>query len=367
MKDYYRILGVERGASDEEIKRAFRKLARKYHPDHNPDNKEAEEKFKEINEAYACLSDPQKRANYDRFGTAEGFDAAGAGFGGFSGGFADVFEDIFGDFFGTFTGRRRVRPQKGADLRYDLEISLEEAIKGVEKEIRVPRWLRCEDCEGSGAKPGTRPVRCPECGGTGQTHFQQGFFSVTRTCGRCGGTGEFISEPCSKCGGKGTVRRFRNVSVKIPPGVDTGTRLRMSGEGELGLHGGPPGDLYIVIEVIPHKFFKREGVHLFCEVPITFPQAVLGAEIEVPTMYGPERVKIPAGTPSGREFVLKGKGVPRLGGSGRGNLIVKVFIDVPKKLTPRQRELLQEFAELTGDEVQKGFMDKLKEFFTPAD
>ncbi len=367
MKDYYRILGVERGASDEEIKSAFRKLARKYHPDHNPDNREAEERFKEINEAYACLSDPQKRANYDRFGTAEGFGGAEAGFGGFSGTFSDVFEDIFGDFFGTFTGRRRPRPTKGADLRYDLEITLEEAVRGVEKEIKVPRWLRCEACDGSGAKPGTRPVRCPECGGTGQIHFQQGFFSVTRTCGRCGGTGEFISEPCKKCGGRGSVRRFRKISVKIPPGVDSGTRLRMGGEGELGSHGGPPGDLFIVLDVKPHRFFKREGLNLYCDVPITFPQAALGGEIEVPTLYGPEKLRIPAGTPSGKEFVLKGKGVPRLSGTGKGSQVVRVYIDVPRKLSQRQKEILQEFAELAGDEVHRGFMDKLKDFFTPAE
>lgn len=366
MKDYYRILGVSRDATDEEIKKAFRRLALKYHPDRNPDDKEAEEKFKEINEAYACLSDPQKRANYDRFGTPEGMGAtADAGFGPFTSTFSDIFEDIFGDFFGTFTGqRRRRRPTKGADLRYDLEITLEEAIKGTEKEIRVPRWVRCDVCDGTGAKPGFGPIACPDCHGTGQIRFQQGFFSVAKTCSRCGGTGQYISTPCSKCHGEGRVRRYRTISVKIPAGVDTGSRLRMTGEGELGEHGGPPGDLYIIISVKPHKFFKREGLNLYCEIPISFPQAVFGTEIEVPTMYGPERLNIPASTPSGREFVLKRKGVPQLGGHAIGNQIVKVYIDVPKKLTPKQKELLQEFARISGDEVQKGFMEKLKEFFS---
>jgi molecular chaperone DnaJ len=365
MKDYYRILGVPRDATQEEIKKAYRKLALKYHPDRNPNDKEAEEKFKEINEAYACLSDPEKRAKYDRFGTVDGFEFSDAGFDSFASAFSDIFEDIFGDFFGTFTGqRRRTRPKRGADLRYDLSISLEEAVRGCEKEITIPRWVSCELCGGSGAKPGSGPVRCPECGGSGYVRFQQGFFSVSRTCPRCGGSGTYIVTPCRACNGEGRVRKYRTVSVKIPPGVDNGSRLRISGEGELGSHGGPPGDLYIIISVKPHKFFKRQGLDLYCEVPITFPQAVLGGEIEVPTLYGTEKLKIPAGTPSGKEFVLRGKGVPRLGGHSRGDQIVRVYIDVPKKLTPRQKELLQEFARLSGDEVQKSFVDKLKDFFS---
>jgi molecular chaperone DnaJ len=365
MKDYYRILGVDRDAPGEEIKKAYRKLALKYHPDRNPDDKEAEEKFKEINEAYACLSDAEKRSNYDRFGSAEGIGGAGGGFGSFaSTGFGDIFEDLFGDVFGGFTGRGRPRPAKGADLRYDLSITLEEVVKGTEKNIKVPRWMTCEACDGTGAKPGHKPVSCPDCNGTGHIRFQQGFFSVTRTCNRCGGTGEFISNPCAKCRGEGKVRKHRKVSVRVPQGVDTGTRLRMTGEGELGAYGGPPGDLYIVINVKPHKFFKRDGMNLYCEFPISFSAAALGAEIEVPTMYGSEKIKIPQGTPSGKEFVLKGLGIPKLGGYTRGDQIVKVYVDVPRKLTPRQRELLQEFAELSGDETSKGFMEKIKGFFS---
>ncbi len=368
MKDYYRILGVSRDATDEEIKKAYRRLALKYHPDRNPGNKEAEEKFKEINEAYSCLSDPRKRAQYDQFGTTEAFAGAGAGagFGGFSTSFGDIFEDIFGDFFGAFTGqRRRPRPERGADLRYDLSISLEEAVRGIEKEIKVPRWLSCEACGGTGAKPGHGPISCPNCHGTGHIRFQQGFFSVTKTCGRCGGSGHVITSPCSKCKGSGKIRRYRNVKVRVPAGVDTGTRLRMSGEGELGENGGPPGDLYIYIEVKPHKFFKREGLDLYCDVPVSFPQAALGAEIEVPTLDGPEKIRIPAGTHSGKEFRLRGKGVPRLNSHHRGDQIVRIYIDVPKKLTPRQKELLQEFAEISGNEIQKSFFDKVKDFFAP--
>ncbi len=365
MKDYYKILGVPRNATQEEIKRAFRRLALKYHPDRNPNNREAEEKFKEINEAYACLSDPQKRAQYDRFGTVEGPGFEDMGFGPFTSTFSDIFDDLFGDLFGTFTRqRRRVRPQKGADLRYDLTITLEEAVRGTEKELKIPRWQTCETCGGSGARPGTGPSSCPECRGSGYVRFQQGFFSVTRTCPRCGGSGSFVSSPCRVCGGEGKVRKQRTVSVKIPPGVDDGSRLRVSGEGEAGQYGGPPGDLYIVINVKPHGFFKRRGNDLYCEVPITFPQAVLGGEIEVPTLYGPERLKIPPGTPSGKEFVLKGKGVPRLGGHSRGDQIVRVYIDVPKKVTPKQRELLQEFARLSGEEVHKSFAERLREFFS---
>lgn len=361
MNDYYQILGVDRNASSDEIKKAYRKLALKYHPDRNPDNHEAEEKFKEINEVYACLSDPEKRANYDRFGSAEGFEGGG-GFG--SSPFGDIFGDIFGDFFGGRSGQRGPRPERGADLRYDLNVDLEDVINGVEKVIKVPRWMSCEECDGTGAKPGTRPESCPDCQGSGEVRFQQGFFSVARTCSKCGGSGQHIANPCRKCAGKGRVKKERKVSVKVPHGVDSGTRLRMTAEGDLGTHGAPPGDLYIFISVNAHKFFRREGLDLYCNIPISFPMAALGAEINVPTMYGSEKLRIPAGTPSGKEFVLRGLGVPKLGAYSKGSQIVRVNIDVPKKMSAKQKELLEEFAETTGEDVHHGFMEKIKDFFS---
>ncbi len=364
MKDYYEILGVSRDASETDIKKAFRQLALKYHPDRNPEDKEAEEKFKEINEAYSCLSDPEKRANYDRFGTAEGI---GAGFGPFETGFGDIFEDIFGDFFGTFTGRRRPRPTKGNDLRYDLDITLMEAAFGTEKTIEIPKWESCIECHGTGSTPGRGPATCPNCKGAGQVRFQQGFFSISKTCGKCDGRGRIITDPCKACKGQGNVKKFKSIQVKIPAGVDTGSRLRISNEGEMGLYGGPPGDLYIILNVEEHSFFKREGNDLYCEVPLSFTQAALGAEIEVPTLDGTSKIKIPLGTPSGRIFYLKGKGIQKLGGYGKGDQIVKVYIDVPKKLTSRQKELLEEFAKINGDEVSKSFKEKLKDLFTGAE
>ncbi len=364
MKDYYEILGVLRDASETDIKKAFRQLAMKYHPDRNPDDKESEEKFKEANEAYSCLIDSEKRANYDRFGTAEGL---GAGYSPFGAGFGDIFEDVFGDFFGTFTGRRKPRPTKGQDLRYDLDITLMEAAFGIEKTIEVPRWEDCVECNGSGSAPGKMPVTCQNCKGTGQIRTQQGFFSISRTCNRCGGTGRVITDPCKDCKGQGKVRKFKTINVKIPAGVDTGSRLRISNEGEIGFHGGLRGDLYIYLNVEEHPFFKRDGNNLYCEVPISFPQAALGAEIEVPTIDGTQKLKVPAGTPSGKIFHLKGKGVQKLGSTSRGDQLVRVNVDVPKSLTPKQRELLEEFARINGDEVNKSFKEKIKDIFTGAE
>jgi molecular chaperone DnaJ len=362
-KDYYSTLELDRNASDSDIKKAYRKLALKYHPDRNPDDKAAEDKFKEINEAYSCLSDPQKKSNYDRFGTAEGAGAGFGGFGDFSSGFGDIFGDMFGDIFGDFTGRSRTRPTKGQDLRYDLEINLKEAVSGTEKKIKIPRWETCSGCKGTGAREGTEPEVCRTCQGTGQTKLQQGFFTIARTCGACGGAGKVISDPCPTCKGQGNVRAEKTVSLRVPSGVDTGIRLKVSGEGDPGHHGGPHGDLYVVLSVKPHPFFKRKDHDLLCEVPISFVQAAFGGEIEVPTMDGSSHIKIPSGTPSGKVFHLRGKGVPKLGGYGRGDQYVNVFIDVPKKMTPRQKELLREFAEISGDDISKGFMDKIKDMF----
>lgn len=364
MKDYYSILGVSRDASQEEIKKAFRRLARKYHPDLNQGNKEAEEKFKEINEAYACLSDPVKRAHYDRYGTAEG--ATGNGFGFEYTTFTDIFEDIFEGFFGSF-GFRKNRPTKGADLRYDITITLEEAALGVEKTIKFPRTEECSNCNGSGLKPGTEPIICPSCGGSGYVRYSQGFFSVSRTCSKCGGAGKIIKEPCSICGGSGKVKVERQLTIKIPAGVDTGSKLKVTGEGEIGQYGGPRGDLYIWINVKEHSIFKREGTNLYCSIPISFVKAVFGGQISVPTLYGEEILEIPPGTPSGRVFKLKGKGLPRVGSTHRGDQIVTVYIDVPKKLTERQRELLEEFAKASGEDIKKGskgLKDKLKDIFS---
>jgi molecular chaperone DnaJ len=370
MKDYYRTLGVSRDATQEEIKKAFRQLALKYHPDRNPEDKTSEEKFKEINEAYSCLGDAEKRSNYDRYGTAEGI---GAGFGGFGAGagaggaaFTDIFEDIFEDFFGAFGGFKKARPTKGADLRYNLNITLEEAAFGCEKAIKIPRWQTCDECSGTGSEPGKQPAVCPSCKGTGHIRFQQGFFSVSKTCGKCQGAGRIITNPCRACSGNGKVRVQRDISVKIPAGVDSGSRLRLSGEGDFGSYGGPPGDLYVVMSVEEHNFFKRDGMDIYCEVPISFPKAVFGGEIEVPTLNGAAKLKIPAGASSGKSFHLKGKGIPRLGSHQRGDQIVSIYIDVPKKLTPRQKELLEEFASISGEDLgeSKGFKSKLKNLFS---
>ena len=360
-KDYYQTLEIERTSTDAEIKKAYRRLALKYHPDRNPGDNVSEEKFKEINEAYACLSDPKKKSNYDQFGTTEE-GSAGYGFGDFSSNFGDIFEDVFGNIFGDFAGRKGTRPTKGQDLRYDLEINLGDAVFGTEQKIKIPRWEDCSTCKGTGSKPGKAPVVCQTCKGAGQTRLQQGFFTIARTCGTCGGEGKVITDPCTTCKGHGKIRRERTVTLKIPAGVDTGIRLKVAGEGEVGSHSGPHGDLFVVIHVEPHPFFKRKDNDLLCEVPISFVKAALGGEIEVPTMDGRSTIRISPGTPSGRVFHLRGRGVPKLGGFGKGDQFVTVFIDVPKKLTTRQKELLTEFAEISGDEVSKGFMDKIKEF-----
>ena len=369
IRDYYKILGVSRDATQDDIKKAFRQLALKYHPDRNPGDKQSEEKFKEINEAYSCLSDTEKRSNYDRFGTAEGF-AHGTGFGTGQayGGFSDIFEDLFDDIFGAFGGFKKPRPTKGADLRYNLNITLEEAFSGIDKTIEILRWQSCETCKGSGASPGTTPTSCPNCRGTGHVRYQQGFFSVSKTCGKCHGSGKVIQKPCNTCKGEGKIRVKKELSVKIPAGVDNGSRLRLSGEGESGIYGGPHGDLYVIISLEEHPFFQREGLDIYCQVPISFTKAVFGGEVEVPTLNGSAKLKIPAGTPSGKSFHLKGKGMPSIGSSHRGDQIVSVYIDVPKKLTPRQKELLEEFAEIseqkTQEETPKGLKNKLKDLFS---
>ena len=374
-RDYYEILGVARDAADQEIKSAYRKLALKHHPDRNPGDKKAEEAFKEAAEAYAVISDPEKRSAYDRYGHA----GVGAGAGGFDPNAFAGFEDIFGnlgDLFGfgdMFGGRRRRGgPQRGSDLRYDLEISFAESFTGTETTLQVPREETCDTCTGTGAAPGSAPETCVHCRGTGQQRFQQGFLTVARPCPTCRGSGKIISKPCQACRGAGRVARDRKITAKIPPGIATGQRLRLYGEGEHGSAGGPPGDLYVVVHVQEHNFFQREGDDLYCELPVGFPTVALGGEVRVPTMNGDEELRIPAGTQPGARFKIRGKGMPNVSGRGHGDLFAIVRVSVPKKLTKEQKHLLEELAKtlpqerldgVAADGGEKPFFEKVKDIF----
>ncbi|WP_274626432.1 molecular chaperone DnaJ [Arvimicrobium flavum] len=366
--DFYETLGVQKGADEKELKSAFRKLAMQFHPDKNPGDESCEHKFKEINEAYECLKDPQKRAAYDRFGHAA-FENGGMGRGanGFAaGGFSDIFEDIFGEMMGG--GRRRSGGREhGADLRYNMEISLEEAFTGKTAQIHVPASISCTECTGSGAKPGTQPVTCTMCHGHGKVRASQGFFSIERTCPQCHGRGQMIKDPCPKCSGQGRVVEEKSLSVNIPAGIEDGTRIRLANEGEAGLRGGPPGDLYIFLSVKPHELFQRDGADLYCKVPISMTSAALGGAFEVTTLDGTQtRVKIPEGTQNGRQFRLKGKGMPVLRQPAVGDLYIQVAIETPQNLSKRQRELLEEFEQLSSKEnspQSSGFFSRMKDFF----
>ncbi len=380
-RDFYDVLGVARGASAEELKKAYRKKAKELHPDRNADNPEAEAQFKEVNEAYEALKDPQKKAAYDRFGHAA-FDGGmggggmgggprargGPGYGGggdFASAFSDVFEDLFGDFVGGRGGGRQ-RASRGSDLRYNMRITLEEAFGGARKSINVPTLSTCDSCNGTGAEGGAEPVTCPTCSGMGKVRAQQGFFTVERTCPTCSGSGQIVKNPCKACGGAGRVEKERQLSVNIPAGVETGTRIRLSGEGEAGLRGGPTGDLYIFIEVSDHPIFMRDGVNLHCRVPVSVAKAALGGEIEVPTIDGGRsRVKVPAGSQSGRQMRLRGKGMPALRGAGQGDMLIELAVETPVNLTARQKELLEEFERLSPDNnpESSGFFDKVKGFW----
>lgn len=369
-RDYYEILGINRDASDDEIKKAYRKLAMKYHPDRNPDNPKAEEHFKEAKEAYEILSDSSKRAAYDRYGHAGVDQQAGMAGGAGMGGFADAFGDIFGDIFGGGGGRGgRSNVYRGADLRYNLEISLEDAARGAETKIRIPTMEKCEACNGTGAKPGTQPVTCTTCGGHGQVRMQQGFFSIQQTCPRCHGSGKMVQSPCPTCQGAGRVKQHKTLVVKIPAGVDEGDRIRLSGEGEDGVNGGPPGDLYVVIQIKPHQVFQRDHDDLHCEMPISFTVAALGGEIDIPTLDGHAKIKIPAETQSGKVFRLRGKGIKNVRSHAHGDLMCHVVVETPVSLTDRQKELLREFEEISSGNADrhnpkaKGWMDKVRDFF----
>jgi molecular chaperone DnaJ len=341
-RDYYEILGLDRSASETDIKTAYRRLAMKYHPDRNPDDVGAEEKFKEATEAYEVLGDPEKRDAYDRFGHA-GVDPSSVGMGGrgFGGSFSDIFSDVFGDIFGAGAGARS-SIRRGADLRYTLELDLEQAVRGEDVEIRIPVAAECAECGGSGARPGTSPVTCPDCSGLGQIRVSQGFFSLQQTCPRCRGAGKIIREPCRSCGGQGRVQEAKTLAVKVPPGVDTGDRIRLTGEGEAGINGGPPGDLYVQVAVREHPIFQRDGRNLYCEVPISIVDAALGGELEVPTLSGRVKLKIPPETQTGRLFRLRGKGVTPVRGGPPGDLLCRVQVETPVQLTAEQKALFRQ-------------------------
>ena len=373
-RDYYEVLGVTRTANDQEIKSAYRKLAMQWHPDRNPNNPDAEEKFKECSEAYSVLADSQQRARYDQFGHA----GVGSGMGG--GGvdfnsaiftdFSDIFGDLFGigDLFGAGRGGRRSRAQRGADLREDVTLEFEEAVFGITTNIEVQKHEACENCVGSGIAPGKSAQTCKTCGGRGQVRYQQGFFSIARTCSSCGGAGQVITDPCPKCKGEGRVLKTRKLEVKVPAGVEDGMRMRYASQGEPGYFGGPAGDLYVVLHVKEHAFFQRDGHHLHCAIPISFPQAALGAEIEIPTLEGTHKLKVPEGTQSGTVFKVRGKGIPVLNGHGKGDLLVEVKVQVPTKLTKRQKELLAELGQTTSidntpEKEDDTLIGKVKEFF----
>ena len=371
-RDLYEVLGVNRDASEDEMKKAYRKLAMKYHPDRNPDNKEAEEKFKEAKEAYEILTDANKRAAYDRYGhdgvnPQMGGGAGGQGFDGFADAFGDIFGDIFGG--GGGGGRGRSNVYRGADLRYNLEITLEEAARGAEKTIRIPAQEECGTCHGSGAKPGTQPKPCPTCNGHGQVRVQQGFFSIQQTCPKCHGSGKIIPDPCRDCGGAGRTKKQKTLEVKIPAGIDEGMRLRHAGHGEPGVNGGPPGDLYVEIHIRKHAVFERDHDDLHCEMPISITTAALGGEIEIPTLEGMARLKIPAETQSGKVFRLRGKGIKNVRSHVHGDLMCHVVVETPVSLTERQKELLREFEESASGNADrhnpkaKGWMDKVRDFF----
>jgi molecular chaperone DnaJ len=381
-RDYYEVLGSSKGASADEIKKAYRKKVKEYHPDRNVDNPDAEAKMKEVNEAYDVLKDGDKKAAYDRYGHAAfengmgGGGHPGGGFGGggqgdFASAFSDVFDDLFGDFMGGGRGGGgRQRASRGADLRYNLRVTLEEAYGGAQKTINVPTNVACGECNGSGAEGGAEPVTCPTCSGMGKVRATQGFFTVERACPTCSGLGQIIKNPCKKCGGAGRTQKERALSVNIPAGVETGTRIRLAGEGEAGMRGGPPGDLYIFIETAPHKIFERDGTELHCRVPVSMATAALGGDIEVPTIDGGRsRVKIPTGSQSGRQMRLRGKGMPALRGGGAGDMFIELAVETPVNLTARQKEILREFEELSEENnpesssffsAVKGFWDSMK-------